>query len=53
MSDVFLCVVRGVINVNRFEVRLLLSSHLLLITFHQVSWPQNALQACGSATFHI
>ena len=33
MSDVFLCVVRGVINVNKFEVRLLLSSHLKKITF--------------------
>ena len=28
MSDVFLCVVRSVINVNKFEVRLLPSSHL-------------------------
>ena len=28
MSDVFLCVVRGVINVNKFEVRSLPSSHL-------------------------
>ena len=28
MSDVFLCVVRGFINVNKFEVRLLPSSHL-------------------------
>ena len=28
MSDVFLYVIRGVINVNKFEVRLLLSSHL-------------------------
>ena len=29
MSDVFLCVVRGVINVNKFEVSLLPSSHLI------------------------
>ena len=28
MSDVFLCVIRGAINVNKFEVRLLPSSHL-------------------------
>ena len=28
MSDAFLCVVRGVINVNKFEVRLLPSSNL-------------------------
>ena len=41
MSDVFLCVVRGVINVNKFEVRLLPSSHLnvlnvLLAVYHTV-----------------
>ena len=28
MSDVLLCVVRSIINVNRFEVRYLPSSHL-------------------------
>ena len=28
MSDVFVCVVRGVININKFEVRLLPSAHL-------------------------
>ena len=28
MFDVILCVVTGVINVNKFEVRLLPSSHL-------------------------
>ena len=28
MSDVLLCVIRGVINVNKFEVRLLPSFHL-------------------------
>ena len=30
----FLCVVRGVINVNKIEVRLLPSSHLLLQNIH-------------------
>ena len=33
MSDVFLCVVRGVINVDKFEVRLLPSSHQKKNTF--------------------
>ena len=33
MSDVLLCVVRGVINVNKFEVSLLPSSHLILRHF--------------------
>ena len=32
MSDVCLRVVRGVINVNKFEVRLLPSSHLNRVT---------------------
>ena len=34
MSNVFLCVASGVINVNKFEVRLLPSSHLKTIHHH-------------------
>ena len=33
MSDVFLCVIRAVINVNKFEIRLLPSSHLNFYSF--------------------
>ena len=45
MSDVFLCVVRGIINVNKFEVRLLPSSHLNVRARYQLSYPDR-IQFC-------
>ena len=55
MSDVFVCVVRGVINVNKFEVRLLPSSHLnvRLVSMWQQSGTLLFGSCHGIARVHI
>ena len=50
MSDVIVCVVRGVINVNKFEVRLLPFSHLKKPRiFTHVTPSRKPLDESGSA----
>ena len=53
MSDVCVCVVRGVINVNQFEVRLLPSSHLKNVKFNCNALKSFALHLLLEGTIYL